>query len=36
MSLMRRDGVEVLIGTFVRPGALVLLPTLALLSLSST
>ena len=30
MSLLRRDGVEVRIGTFVRLGTLVLLPTLAL------
>jgi len=30
MSLLRRDGVEIRIGTFVRLGTLVLLPTLAL------
>ena len=30
MSLLRRDGVEIRIGTFVRLGTLVLLPTLVL------
>lgn len=30
MGLLRRDGVEIRIGTFVRLGAIVLLPTLAL------